>query len=397
LYFYRRVKRYDCVLLNSPNFEGIGLALAARLQGVPVMTLFNCTVDITGSISGWFLKTGLNLSVYAQLLLSSRIVTYTKDYFESFASLRPSWRGGFRLLHSHMSRRSTDILQNKKKGHRCRFDEGSHGRKARIPYRAMKKLRKTVPGAMLVLAGPGGNDVVGEKSYGDYVKDLLESAHVPYRMLGKLSDRELAALYEKLDVLVLPSVNHTEAFGIVQAEAMMAGTPVVASNIPGVRIPVSVTGMGLTVNPKDANGLSALRYPVEPARYTWLPEKAMHSRCLTYTKRMRVMIEFSSDERPNLKRFIRTYMDHAPLFMSFIARSKRTVREHMRYVKKRFLISVRGRILCGTVFRERRGRYRTGPRRKRRTEQAKKDGYTASSSGTTAGPFPFPPIPSLPS
>ncbi len=260
-YFYRRVKRYDCVLLNSPNFEGIGLALAARLQGVPVITLFNCKVDITGSISGWFLKTGLNLSVYAQLLLSSRIVTYTKDYFESFPSLRPFVsRTDFVLPcipHRTPDEAYGRILAKQKKGHRWIGFVGRIAREKGIEYliEAMKKLRKTVPGAMLLLAGPGGNDVVGEKSYGDYVKDLLESAHVPYRMLGKLSDRELAALYEKLDVLVLPSVNHTEAFGIVQAEAMMAGTPVVASNIPGVRIPVSVTGMGMTVNPKDANGL----------------------------------------------------------------------------------------------------------------------------------------------
>jgi glycosyltransferase involved in cell wall biosynthesis len=46
-------------------------------------------------------------------------------------------------------------------------------------------------------------------------------------------------------------VNAFEAFGIVQAVAMLAGVPVLSSDIPGVRQPVMQTGFGTLVPPAD--------------------------------------------------------------------------------------------------------------------------------------------------
>lgn len=43
---------------------------------------------------------------------------------------------------------------------------------------------------------------------------------------------------------------------MVQAEAMLCGTPVVASRLPGVREAIETTGMGLLVEPGDAAGLA---------------------------------------------------------------------------------------------------------------------------------------------
>jgi glycosyltransferase involved in cell wall biosynthesis len=54
--------------------------------------------------------------------------------------------------------------------------------------------------------------------------------------LGKLNENELIANYQNAKVLVLPSINNNEAFGIVLIEAMACGTPVIASNLPGVRL-----------------------------------------------------------------------------------------------------------------------------------------------------------------
>jgi len=106
---------------------------------------------------------------------------------------------------------------------------------------------------LIVLAGP---QAIGEKQYREKINSLLKKYHESVVMLGELRDHELGAFYSLMDILVLPSVNSTEAFGMVQVEAMLCGTPVVASDLPGVRVPVRVTGMGALITPKDPNDLA---------------------------------------------------------------------------------------------------------------------------------------------
>ena len=52
-------------------------------------------------------------------------------------------------------------------------------------------------------------------------------------LLGFVSDARARELYNACDVFVLSSVMKTEAFGIVQLEAMSCGKPVIATHIPG--------------------------------------------------------------------------------------------------------------------------------------------------------------------
>ena len=76
-------------------------------------------------------------------------------------------------------------------------------------------------------------------------------------LLGFVPDDELDDFYASLDAFALPSVNSFEAFGIVQVVAMLAGVPVVVSDLPGVRTPVQQTGFGEIVAPRDVKGLAA--------------------------------------------------------------------------------------------------------------------------------------------
>lgn len=77
------------------------------------------------------------------------------------------------------------------------------------------------------------------------------------RMLGFIPEDRLGDFYASLDVFALPSVNAFEAFGIVQVVAMLAGVPVLASDLPGVRLPVQQTGFGEIVAPGDSGAITA--------------------------------------------------------------------------------------------------------------------------------------------
>jgi glycosyltransferase involved in cell wall biosynthesis len=57
-------------------------------------------------------------------------------------------------------------------------------------------------------------------------------------------------------VLTVPSLNSTEAFGLVQIEAMLKGVPCVPSALPGVRRPVQMHNMGVVSEIGNAESLA---------------------------------------------------------------------------------------------------------------------------------------------
>lgn len=101
--------------------------------------------------------------------------------------------------------------------------------------------------------------IVGE---GELRRELEEKARVlkvdhKIVFLGKVSEEELKYCYQICDVFVLPSVEPSEAFGIVQMEAMAYGKPVVNTNLPTGVPYVSVDGeTGFTVPPRDSKALA---------------------------------------------------------------------------------------------------------------------------------------------
>lgn len=67
---------------------------------------------------------------------------------------------------------------------------------------------------------------------------------------------DLSSYYENCDIFILPSTEKSEAFGLVQLEAMAYAKPVINTNLPTAVPNVSLDGLtGITVEPKDIAGL----------------------------------------------------------------------------------------------------------------------------------------------
>jgi len=97
--------------------------------------------------------------------------------------------------------------------------------------------------------------VVGEGAEQDEVLALDRHARRRVVMLGRVSNAALPGYYAAADLFVSPATG-SESFGIVLAEAMAAGLPVVASDIPGFREVVRHEQEGLLAPPRDDAGLA---------------------------------------------------------------------------------------------------------------------------------------------
>lgn len=107
--------------------------------------------------------------------------------------------------------------------------------------------------------------IIGEGEKSDELHSLSKELDLDKKVSfeGHVSEEELGHAYEAADVFVLPSTEPSEAFGIVQLEAMAHGLPIVNTSLPTGVPWVSQDGKtGITVTPKDsaalANAISTL-------------------------------------------------------------------------------------------------------------------------------------------
>lgn len=106
----------------------------------------------------------------------------------------------------------------------------------------------------LVIAGEGELRTAYEKLTGELgLEKKVEFA-------GYLDEAAKIRAYQNADLLILPSINSNEAFGLVLIEALACGTPVIASNLPGVRRVFNDHQEGLTV---EAGNAADLRKKIE--------------------------------------------------------------------------------------------------------------------------------------
>ncbi len=96
---------------------------------------------------------------------------------------------------------------------------------------------------------------------GDFIPELDEIVkryQLQDRVIfpGRIPNQELPKYYAAADVFVLPSVSRLEAFGIVALEAMASATPVVVSDIPGVREVITEGEHGLLSEPLNPANLA---------------------------------------------------------------------------------------------------------------------------------------------
>lgn len=261
----RLAGRHDVVNVHLPELQG-GLvsAVCRTLAKARVVLTYHCDLQLPPGRASRALDRG----VFGMNLLAGQfahaIVAYTEDY-ATHSRFLSKFPGKIRIIPPPVV---LDPVQPAKR-EALRQQLGLDGKRLvgvctrvaadkGIEYllQAIPLLESEVPDVHILHAGEYSN-VLGEEEYRARLQPLIDRFQDRVTFLGVLPQEQLPSYFANLDLLVVSSVNSTESFGLVQVESMLSGTPVVATNLPGVREPVRMTGMGEIVQPRDPSSLAA--------------------------------------------------------------------------------------------------------------------------------------------
>jgi glycosyltransferase involved in cell wall biosynthesis len=273
------VRAHDVIQLHLPQFDAPGVALRSRLFGKTSVLTYHCDLQLPPGLFNRFVNSVLHIQNNLAGIFANHIVTYTQDYADHSPYLT-RFRSKLTpiLPPIEMPAVSNTLVQEFAARHHTRERRPVIGMAARFAAEkgvevlldALPLILNKFPDAQVLFAGMHQN-VMGEQAYHDKlmprIREYERTNH--WTFLGNLDPVSMAAFYPNLDVLTVPSLNSTEAFGLVQIEAMLNGVPCVASDLPGVRQPVATHGMGRVSRIGDARSLAEAILAVldEPDRY----------------------------------------------------------------------------------------------------------------------------------
>ena len=282
---WKLVLDHDVVHLHLPQFDAAGIALRGRILKKPTIITYHCDLLLPPGVINKLINGVVHLMNYLAGMLADRIAAYTED-FASHSPFLGRFSDKVRVILPPvvMPKSSSDDVAEFQAKHNPAGYSPVIGMATRfasekgveILLNALPMIRQSYPQAAVLYAGQY-QDVMGEGAYFNKllpaIKGYMENGQ--WVFLGVLNPSQMSLFYKVLDVLLVPSLNSTETFGLVQIEAMIQGTPTVASNLPGVRVPPRLTGMGEVVPIGDSEALAEAVVQIisNPGKYQGNPNQ----------------------------------------------------------------------------------------------------------------------------
>lgn len=247
----REGRAAQVVHVHTPNMLA---ALAGVLLGRGPKLVVHWHSDVVNK--GWL---GLALQPLERALLrrADRIVCTSQAYADASLSLRPFASkvavvpigvADAAVAHESPEGSLPEMLRKQLSGRRLVLAVGRL-----VPYKGFHVLveaaKQLVSDAVVVIVGTGPLQ--------SDLQARIEAAGMAEKVVlaGRQSDASLRVLFQRAALFCLPSVERSEAFGVVLIEAMSHGLPVVATQIPG-------SGVSWV----NAHGVSGINVPVGDAR-----------------------------------------------------------------------------------------------------------------------------------
>jgi len=268
----QQVLKHDVVSLHLPQLDATGIALRGRLFRRPVVVTYHSDLILPFTPLNWLANRVSDLGNHAAARLADALSAYTDDFAQHSPFLSQY------LPKVHVIPPPVEMpepAREDEEAFRARYHLEGVGPVIGLAVRiaaekgveylleAMPPILERYPGARILHAGP--REAIGEAAYFRKLAPLLEQHRERYRHIGTLNPAEMAVFFRCCDVHVLPSINNTETFGLVQIEAAIRGYVLPALN---ATVAPSTRGgrvrLGDVLRVSDLPVLEGVRYVEEP-------------------------------------------------------------------------------------------------------------------------------------
>ncbi len=235
---------FDLLHMHEPGIPSISLLACWAAEGAMVGTFHASTPKMRAIASVGPLIEPMIEKLSARIAVSEMAQATVSNLYGTEAVVIPNGIDTTRFRQSHVES-SLRWQSGLRIGFLGRFEEARKG--LPLLLEALPKILKSLPGVELIVAGPGDPSKVLAKMEPSIARQV--------KFLGRLSEEEKVQFLSSLNLYIAPNTGG-ESFGIILAEAMASGTPVLASDIPAFVDLLSVGDSGVSFASEDSGDLA---------------------------------------------------------------------------------------------------------------------------------------------
>ena len=254
------IRSHDVVHVHTPQLEALLAATLCKILRRPLLMTHHGDLVMPKGMFNQIIQFAVSGQMIIAGKLATKVSAYSRDYVNNSVFLQ-HFIHKIAYIYPPVTLPELQPTEIQRWKHELGLEDcvvvGFAGRFVQekgfdFLLQAMPIIAEAIPNVRFIFAGE--HNIEYENFYNQCLP-LIEHNRARIVFLGLIREpQKLANFYGMCDVFTLPS--RTDCLAMVQIESLLAGVPLVTTNIPGARIVIQETGFGKLVAPQDHQALA---------------------------------------------------------------------------------------------------------------------------------------------